>query len=359
MSLFKKNPNEIHYTEGKKHWADVIKNSGDGNLLIWRQPEEDFNTNSTLIVMPGEEAIFVKGGDIHQVFEKGTYQLSTENYPFISRLRNARTGGISTFNCVVYFVRKAHTKEILWGTDSPIQVRDNVYKIRTEAKARGSYKIQIENAALFLEKMIGNNIQSQRSDDMVRYFSNEFQGKIKSIVSDYLNRLDRELIGIDSALNSLSEQITPYIDDTLKTYGLRCINFSLAGLDIDTQKYDQLDQSQIELFAKTKGFEAEKAGLDILGEDWTRVQQASITKDLANNTGGAASTGAGLAMGLGTMGAFAQITQQNTMPITGSQPAIPSEDPFELLSKLKKMLDAQLITQDEYDRKKAEILQKM
>ena len=111
MALFGKNPNETAYVGGKKHWTDVIKNSGPGELLIWRQPEEDFNTNSTLIVMPGEEAIFIKGGTVEQTFDNGTYKLSTENYPFISRLRNAFSGGISTFNCVVYFVRKADSKE--------------------------------------------------------------------------------------------------------------------------------------------------------------------------------------------------------------------------------------------------------
>ena len=59
MAFWKKNPNEALYVEGKKHWTDVIKNTGDPSLLIWKQPEEDFNTNSTLIVMPGESAIFV------------------------------------------------------------------------------------------------------------------------------------------------------------------------------------------------------------------------------------------------------------------------------------------------------------
>jgi membrane protease subunit (stomatin/prohibitin family) len=105
MGLFNnKNPNETAYQGGKKHWTDVIKNSSPGDLLIWRQPEEDFNTNSTLIVMPGEEAIFVNQGTIEQIFESGTYKLSTNNYPFISRLKNAFSGGISTFNSVVYFV---------------------------------------------------------------------------------------------------------------------------------------------------------------------------------------------------------------------------------------------------------------
>ena len=144
MALFGKNPNEAAYTGGKKHWADVIKNTGPGELLIWRQPEEDFNTNSTLVVMPGEEAIFIKGGSIEEVFENGTYKLSTENYPFISRLRNAFTGGISTFNCVVYFVRKADSQEIRWGTETPIQVRDKVWGIRTDARVRGHTKSELK-----------------------------------------------------------------------------------------------------------------------------------------------------------------------------------------------------------------------
>ena len=57
MALFGRNPNEINYVGGKKHWTDVIKNTGDGNLLIWLNGEEDFNTNSTLIVAESEEAL--------------------------------------------------------------------------------------------------------------------------------------------------------------------------------------------------------------------------------------------------------------------------------------------------------------
>lgn len=110
MSLFKKNPNEAAYYEGKKHFIDVIKNSGDNSFLIWRQPEEDFNTNSKLIVMPGETAIFVKGGNIEQTFDEGTYELNTNNYPFISRLKNSLTGGISTFNCVCLFFQKSRQR---------------------------------------------------------------------------------------------------------------------------------------------------------------------------------------------------------------------------------------------------------
>jgi len=360
MAFFKKNPNESAYAGGKKHWADVIKNSGSGELLIWRQPEEDFNTNSTLIVMPGEEAIFIKGGNIEQVFDKGTYQLSTNNYPFISRLRNAFTGGISTFNCVVYFVRKADSKEILWGTDSPIQVRDKVYNIRTDAFARGAYKVRIENPAKFLEKLVGNNVAPQAQTDLDNYFSCEFQGKIKSIVSQFLNSYERELIGIDAYLMEISEKIKPMLDDSLSDYGLKCASFMLSGLDIDETKYDTIDQSQIEYIAKVKDYQASKAGLDILGADWASVQNVEIYKAAANNPSGVAGAGVGLGMGLGMASSFGAAAQQISMP-TPQQPqsTAPAQDPMQVLSQLKQMLDNGLIEQAEYDAKKAEILSRM
>lgn len=34
MAFFKKNPNEVQYQGGKKHWADVIKNTGANDLLV-------------------------------------------------------------------------------------------------------------------------------------------------------------------------------------------------------------------------------------------------------------------------------------------------------------------------------------
>ena len=387
MALFNKNPNEAAYVGGKKHWTDVIKNSGSGELLIWRQPEEDFNTNSTLVVMPGEEAIFIKGGTVEQVFENGTYKLSTENYPFISRLRNAFSGGISTFNCVVYFVRKADSKEIRWGTETPIQVRDKVWGVRTDARVRGAYKVRIENPAKFLEKLIGNNVPFQFQEELDKYFASEFQGKIKTAVSKFLNALEQELIGIDAYMDELSEKIEPYIDEIISEYGLKCVRFSLAGLDIDATKYDVIDASQIELIARQRGYQGDKAGLDILGDDWGRIQGVNVLKDLANNpgAGGVAAAGAGMGMGIGAAGAFSSIAQQVFAPAQNgfapqqptnptqntpsgrftqksAAPATPTgntEDPMEVLGKLKKLLDAGLIEQAEYDAKKAEILSRM
>lgn len=378
MALFKKNPNETVYTGGKKHWADVIKNSGPGELLVWRQPEEDFNTHSTLIVMPGEQAIFVNKGRIEQVFDNGTYKLSTSNYPFISRLRNAVTGGISTFNCVVYFVRSADSQEIRWGTDSPIQVRDQIWGIRTEAKVRGTYRIRIEHADRFLSQLIGSNVVFQTQGDFQKYFAGEFQGRIKSAVSRFLSSTQTELIGLDAHLDELSDEVTPLIDESLRDYGLKCAGFSLVALDIDISKYDQIDVSQVELIARQRGFIGDKFGLDTLGNDWGRVQGVGIMNELVKNqaASGLAAAGAGIGLGIGAAGGFSGIARQVLTDISLVQPSQVNQNDTDTadcksgqsgspdarirkLRELKSLLDEDLIERAEYDAEKAAILQEI
>lgn len=377
MGLFSKNPNETAYVGGKKHWTDVIKNSGSGEMLIWRQPEEDFNTNSTLIVMPGEEAIFINGGVIEEVFTRsGTYKLTTQNYPFISRLRNSLSGGISTFNCVVYFVRVADSKEILWGTDSPIQVRDKVWKVRTDARVRGAYKVKIENATQFLTKYLGNNVSYSSQEDLDDYFKVTFEGKIKTVVSQFLNSLDQELIGIDAYLDELSKRIEPSIDEILFEYGLRCINFSLSGLDIDITKYDAFDKAQIDYVTKQREYQSKKAGVEILGDDWERITYAELLSKAVENpgSGSVASTSAGLGLGFAMGGVFNDIGQRtfgsfsnpvnSTQPVSRVSEAFPSEQEIQQPQKTKmdrmkeltELMNAGFISQQEYEQKRKEII---
>lgn len=327
--FFKKNSNEQFYTGGKKHWTNVIKNTGDADLLLWRQLEEDFNTNSTLIVLPGERAIFVDGGQIVQVFDAGIYQLSTENYPFISRLRNAFSGGVSVFNCLVYFVRDASGFEIKWGTDSPIQVRDKVLGMATKLKARGAYKIRVSDPVAFLEKYSGNK-SSLDQLSVKSYFCEEFLTTIKSQLSTYFQAYDGELLGIDAHLEDLSRQIEPSISEKLTAYGIELQRFSVSGIDIaEDHLRSQFDQVGMEAFEKVKLAQADKAVLDTLGNDWMKMQQVDIMKTMAQNGGGG--LGADLAAGLGSIGVFSKATSE-----VFEQPQISADDPIASLEKLKK-----------------------
>lgn len=377
MAFFNRNPNEAAYVGGKKHLTDVIKNSGPGDLLIWRQPEEDFNTNSTLVVMPGEEAIFIKGGTIVQTFDNGTYKLSTENYPFISRLRNAFSGGISTFNCVVYFVRKAHSMEIFWGTDSPIQVRDPVMMISTSIQARGAYKVQVDNPGKFLTKMVGNNVPFIMQADLNNYFISEFQQHIKSSLAKVIKNSQQEILGICAEQDALANTVHPILQEILDDYGLKLITFSIAAIDIPEN--DPNRQKLEDAFAN-------KGVMRILGDDWGKQKSSEILQTFAANpgAGGAAATGAGMGIGMAAGSVFAGMAQQMFTPMQQQMPAQQpvqtppsgrfvqrgvssgtqqtsqaSDDPVTALKQLKAMLDAGLIPMEAYTAKMNEILSRM
>ena len=353
MGIFNRNPNESAYIGGKKHWADVIKNSGDGSLLVWRQPEEDFNTNSTLIVMPGEEAVFIKGGVIEQVFTNGTYKLSTENYPVISRLRNAFTGGVSTFNCVVYFVRVAHSREIEWGTMSPIQYYDDTFG-NLNVKSYGAYKVCVENAGLFLQKMLGNNVDYETPAGLNKYFANEFQMHIVNALSRAIDSIKSEGKVVFEAVRNtvyLAQSAEPFIKEILSGYGLKLQSFSVASCKIESS--DPEIQKMI----------TDRARMNYLGSGWAAQQQVDIMKDLASNPngGGVAAAGAGMGMGIASGGVFAEVAKNTLKPSINNplQPQYQSLDIKQNLLQLKELLDLGLISQEDFEAKKAELLAKM
>lgn len=375
MGLFSKNENETAYVGGKKHWADVIKNSGPGQLLIWRQPEEDFNTNSTLIVMPGEQAVFINGGTIEQTFENGTYKLSTDNYPFISRLRNAFTGGISTFNCVVYFIRQAHSEEILWGTREPLKVNDPTYDIYLNIRANGSFKIKINNGAKMLEKMVGNNVDIVLQEEVVvKYFGTQMQQYIKSNFSRAIKGSGVDVINVINEPDALAENIEPLIQEMLDEYGIRLVNFSIGGITVPDN-----DQGYQDIMEMKRNISQAR----LYGDNWGRFTSREILTDLANNpgAGGIAAAGAGVGMGMaagGTFGAMSQQLfapiQQSTSPVPPSpqpsgrftqrqespnEPVMTQTNPVEKIKQLKEMFDLGVLTQEEFEIKKQEILSRM
>ena len=371
-----RNPNETAYVGGKKHFVDIIKSTAPEGVLIWKQPEEDFNNNSTLIVNPGEAAIFVSGGQIMQVFQdSGKYTLNTQNYPFLSRLRNMLSGGISAYNCFVYFVRAAESREIRWGTQSPIQVRDPKLGIATKLGANGAYKYRIEDPALFLTKLVGGNTNTMNQNQLVEdYFASEFQMKIRSVLTGQLKNWPDELLGLESDIERFSQMVQPALDEAFREYGLRMCQFTISGITIMDDEYR----------AKVENAFADAGVMNALGDRWQQQQAVNILGSLANNpgAGGAgAAMGAGMGMGIGAGGAIASLANAAFAPITQQTPAQqpyvqPSgrfsqasaqpaqaapaqEDPMATLGKLKQMLDAGLIPQEKYDAKVEEILSRM
>ena len=249
--------------------------------------------------------------------------------------------------------------------------------------------------------MVGNNIPYQTVDEVFDYFGEELQSKIISTLSGFMNEWPGELIGMEAHLQDLSKTLLPAVDEMLKEYGLKCVSFAVSGLDIETTKYDIIDESQIELIARKRqaladkitkltNAEADAGTFALLGDNWAKLHAAGILQTLAENpaTGGVASQMGGFGMGMATMGVFSGLADQMFSPFTGNgaQPAagtyVPTgtgnyiqegvatgtaapaspggkEDPEVILLKMKRLLEKGLISQSQYDEKVKEVLDRM
>lgn len=300
----------------KRQWPSVIKNASISGNIISLHREEDFSTNSTLVVQPGEEAIFVKNGVIEQVFTNGTYELKTENYPFLQKLIRMFSDGDSTFNCRVYFVRVASSVEIKWGTDNPIQLRDKQLGITTNVVARGAYKIQVCDSARFLTKLIGNGITSFGTNDITLYFQQEFLSEIKTAIATTIEESDTEILGIVRHQKEIGEGVSTIISDALAEYGVELLKFVISAIDVANDDLRRAyDERNIDRASTVRDINA-------YGENnWRTIQTMDILKQAASNSGGNSmvSEGVGLGAGIGIGGAISSMAQ-NVMQ--QSQPAV-------------------------------------
>lgn len=142
-------------------------------------------------------------------------------------------------------------------------------------------------------------------------------------------------------------------------YGLSCVNFSVMALAVDTAKYDDIDEAQIANVKKVKQGIGQNTYMNTLGNNWDKMQSASIMRSFAQNEGGGSITSMGLVLGSnGSQRNSRKYGQPGFSKCTRAQQTSPKEDPIEVLGKLKQLLDAGLITEDDYNAK-TEVLSRM
>lgn len=329
MALFPKNPNEALFPGGKKHFLEVIKNEGGPRDLFYLNPQEDFNTGSVLIVSEGEVALFCRDGVIVQEFSAGRYELETSNYPFISRLFNSVSGGVSSFSCRVLFIRLEDSEPIRWGTRTPVQVFDPQMGSPANIRAYGSYVIRVTDAATLYRKLVGNNVRSmslgyvrQQLEDVV---GQEIMGAITSVMGAQAAQ-GRSIIDVCSHAAEMAGLVEQPVADELSRYGLALQRFSISGLSVPPDDpYLQLVHKRVDIVDRAVA-ESQAMGAFAAvqpNQAWQAQQGVNIMGQIAQNSGGdVAAAAAGLGVGLGAMGAVGTMSNQIAFGAMGGAPGM-------------------------------------
>ena len=401
MALFGRNK----ASTPKHSIIEVIKYDGPNDILIWKFPNEDFNTNTQLIVGPSQEAIFVKGGQILGRFISGTYTLSTKNYPFVRTLVGLATGGVSPFSCVVYYVNKVVSMGIEWGTDTPISIVDPVYKVPIDIRSYGDLSLHVENGQMLMEKLVGQT-QGFSHQEVTQFFSNLMATQVRGVISGTMMAHGLSPIGIDAYLADMSNYAMEHIRPIFEPYGMAVNHFTIAAItapELDTikQKARDLQEHRMETdvgvedkrkFAQAQAFENRELGIN---EQQKMVGRAMET--LASNPGpvmGAAGGMVGMPfpgmVGGNIVQPSAAGTAEMARILLGQQPeqrpdqefsdimpggmpgmgmmeeadpqpaAQPAQESFEQRAKkIKFLLDNSMITQEQYQEKLDQLMREI
>ena len=164
----------------------VIKFEGDDSTLVWKHPEEDFNTTSQLIVHESQEAIFYRNGEALDLFGPGKHELTSENIPLLRNIINIPTEGETPFHAEVYFINKATSLNIEWGTSSQFQVLDPTFNVPLNAGASGSMEFIIKDSRKFLIKVVGtqDNINTEK---LIKYFREKLSTRVKTYLAKIMS----------------------------------------------------------------------------------------------------------------------------------------------------------------------------
>jgi membrane protease subunit (stomatin/prohibitin family) len=336
----------------KKQFIDILQwNEDSDGVLAWRYPMEDFEIQygASLTVRESQMAVFVNEGQIADVFKPGMYTLTTQTLPVLTYLKNWDKLFESPFKSDVYFFSTRIQLGRKWGTPQPITIRDKDFGM-VRLRAFGMYSYKLADPKKFFTEISGTRAS---------YTVDELEEQLRNLVIATMTGTlgGSELPFLDMAANQglLAERMKTTMAATFERYGLTLDNFAVENISLPEELQKAIDT---------------RISMGMMGDmaKYTQYQVASSIPLAAQNEGGIAGIGAGLAAGVGMGQMMADAMRQSMNPAAGqaaqpaaaAAPAAPAaEAPEARLEKLKGMLDKGLISAADYDAAKAEILKKL
>lgn len=270
---------------------EVIKYNGGPDVFAWKYPSEELGTWTQLIVNESQEAVLFKGGKALDIFQSGRHTLDTANIPILNKIINLPFGGRSPFTAEVWYISKAYSLDIKWGTASPIQIQDPKYGIFTPVRSNGMFGVQIEDSKKFLVKLVGT-VPVFNQVSIVKYFRGLYVTKVKDAISSYLIHKQISVLEINAYIDELSEYMKERIQPTMEEYGIKLANFYVNDISIPE------DDSAV---IKLKDALSKRAEMNILGYSYQQERSFDTLEGAAKNTSSSSAPlmGAGIGLGMG------------------------------------------------------------
>lgn len=347
----------------RKQFIDVIQwTEDDDGTLAWRFPMEgmEIQYGASLTVRESQVAVFVNEGKVADVFGPGMYKLTTQTIPVLTYLKNWDKLFQSPFKSDVYFFSTRQQVDQRWGTPQPITIRDKDFGA-VRLRAFGNYTYSVADAGVFHARISGTR---------ARYTVDDLDGQLRGLVLQHLSDAIAQsgVPFLDLAANQIefARALEKELGPAMAAIGLRLEGMTVQNVSLPEELQKLLDQ---------------RIGMGMVGNDMGRFMQYQTAQAIPEMAKAAGQGGgiAGDAMGLGAGVAMGQVLAQNLQkglqggeaapgagaaPVGGSAPmpgaaSVRPEDVIATLEKLGELKAKGILTQEEFDAKKAELLKKL
>jgi len=329
----------------KKQFIDVIEWTEDGEgTLAWRYPmmDREIQNGAVLVVRPSQLALFVNEGRVADVFTPGTYRLNTQTLPLLTNLRHWDKLFASPFKSDVYFFSTRQQIDQKWGTAQPVTLRDAEFG-SVRLRAFGNFSYRVADAQRFHTEISGTRESYDRTD---------LDGQLRALVLQALSQAvaTSGIAFLDLAAHQpqLAQVLQSSLAPEFEKIGLALETVTVQNVSLPEELQKVLDQ---------------KIGMGMVGNDLNRLMQyqtAQAIPALAQGGGMASDAlglGAGIAMGQVLAQDLAAATQASAVnPPTAAAHA---GEVIAMLEKLAALKDQGVLTQDEFDAQKTQLLSRL
>lgn len=320
-------------------WVDFSRDT-----IMWKFPDQDkeVKMGAQLTVRDSQAAVLINEGKMADVFEAGRHELTTRNMPIMTTINSWKYGFDSPFKVDVYFFNTRQFTDNKWGTPSPVTIPDSKFG-QVEFRAFGSYNFRVNNFENFFKEIAGTT-PKVTLDSVEGMLRGKLVDRFTEIVAEMAEN-DFSFVQMQANKTEFVQALLPRISDFFDQFGIEITDFSIQSITLPPELQEFLRKdTQMNMVGDLDRF--------------MKFQAATAMEKSAENPGGSSGMdmGAGLAMGQMMMN---QMNQSNNNSGGGDSSAQSSDDIMALLEKLGKLKESGILTDEEFNAKKKELLDRL
>ncbi|QDE85149.1 MULTISPECIES: SPFH domain-containing protein [Myxococcus] len=321
--------------------------------IIYKYPENNVRMLTQLTVDADEVALFVKDGKVEGKLGPGRHSLDTNNIPFLSRLIEGFTGG-NLFISEIFFVSTREFAGVKFG--GPIgDVRDPETGLGIGTMVYGDFSIRVTDPERLVVGLVG--MGRTGNEELLGWFKNQVLKVTRDRIAELLVKKRWPLLDVTSG--AYTEEIETEVISGLKPhvdgYGLTVVRMGNFHVSIKEE-----DEATLKKLGKDVAYSRLAGGFQQYAQGQAMLGAAEGMAKGGDGGGGAGNAlgGMGMGMGFGMAQQFMNQQQHQQRPPEPAPAAPPADtrSPAQRLKEIKELKDAGVLSDEEYNAKRAELM---